>query len=162
MKVGRETDEKWMKEAYGEALEALDEGEVPIGAVVIRGNVVIGRGHNRVESLNDPTGHAEIIAISDACNTIKSWRLNGCAIYVSVEPCMMCGGAILHSRIEKVVYAVKEPKFGSFGSVIDILEKNKFNHTVEVIETDILKQDIENLLIEFFRKKRNQSEARKD
>ena len=96
-----------------------------LGAIIVKDDMIIGRGYNRVESLKDPTAHAEIIAISAACNTIKNWRLNGSKLYVTVEPCMMCGGAILHSRIEKVVYSVKEPKFGSFGTVTDILKNNK-------------------------------------
>ncbi len=147
--------ERMMKQVFEESLKAFDEGEVPIGAVIVKDGMVIGRGHNRIESLNDPTAHAEIIAISAASNTLKNWRLNGSTLYVSVEPCLMCGGAILQSRIDKVVYGVKEPKFGCFGTVTNILEKNKFNHQVIVEQTDFLREDIENLLIEFFRQKRS-------
>jgi len=154
MKKVRETDEKWMKEAFEESLKAFEEGEVPIGAVVIRDNVVIGRGHNRVESLNDPTAHAEIIAISAACNTMKNWRLNGCTLYVTVEPCLMCGGAVIHSRIDRIVYGIKEPKFGSFGSVTDIFAKNKFNHEVVVEESSFLAKETMNLMKKFFESKR--------
>ncbi len=153
--------ERFMKEAYEEGLRAFDDGEVPVGAVVVKDGAIIGRGHNRVESLVDPTAHAEIIAISAACNTLKNWRLNGATLYVTVEPCLMCGGAILHSRLSKVVFAAKEPKFGSFGTVTNILEKNRFNHQVIVEQTDFLKSEIENLLIEFFRQKRNKSKAGK-
>ncbi len=154
-------DEKWMKAAFEEGLKAMEEGEVPIGAVVVKDGIIIGRGHNRVESLRDPTAHAEIIAISAACNTIGNWRLNGSMLYVTLEPCMMCGGAILHSRIEKIVYSLKEPKFGSFGSVTDILEKNKFNHKVEVEETAILKEGITSLMKKFFESKRKKSQSQK-
>jgi tRNA(adenine34) deaminase len=154
--------ERWMKEAFEEGLKAFDEGEVPIGAVVVKDGMIIGRGHNRTESLNDPTAHAEIIAISAASNTLKSWRLKDATLFVTVEPCLMCGGAILHSRIKKVVYGVKELKFGCFGTVTNILEKNTFNHTVKVEQTDILKEDIENLLIEFFRQKRQKAKAEKE
>ena len=153
--------ERMMKQAFEESLKAFDEGEVPIGAVIVKDGMVIGRGHNRIESLNDPTAHAEIIAISAASNTLKNWRLNGSTLYVLVEPCLMCGGAILQSRIDKVVYGVKEPKFGCFGTVTNILKMNKFNHQVIVEQTDFLREDIENLLIEFFRQKRSKSKTEK-
>jgi tRNA(adenine34) deaminase len=160
MQANMRNEERWMKEAFEEGLKAFDDGEVPVGAVVVKDGAIIGRGHNRVEGLDDPTAHAEIIAISAACNTLKDWRLNGAVLYVTVEPCLMCGGAILHSRLSKVVYAVKEPKFGSFGTVTNILEKNKFNHQVIVEQTDYLKKEIENLLIEFFRQKRQKTKAK--
>jgi tRNA(adenine34) deaminase len=154
--MNRETeiDKRWMKEAYEEGLKAFDEGEVPIGAVVVKNNSIIGRGHNRVESLNDPTAHAEIIAISAACNTVSNWRLEECSLYVTVEPCLMCGGAILHSRIERVVYVATEPKFGSLGSAADILAKNNLNHKVEVDKIDFLSNNISNLMKKFFASKR--------
>lgn len=157
MKISNE--ERWMRKAYEEGLKAFDEGEVPVGAVIVKDDTIIGRGHNRVESLKDPTAHAEIIAISAACNTVKNWRLNGCILYVTVEPCLMCGGAILHSRIEKVIYGIKEPKFGSFGTVTDILKSNKFNHTVKVEESDILKDEITSLMKIFFKSKRRRKRA---
>jgi len=147
-------DERWMREAYEEGLKAFDEGEVPVGAVIVKDDTIIGRGHNRVESLKDPTAHAEIIAISAACNTLGNWRLNGSILYVTVEPCLMCGGAIFHSRIEKVMYGVKEPKFGSFGTVTNILENNNFSHSVKVEQTDILKDEITSLMKKFFKSKR--------
>jgi len=147
-------DERWMREAYEEGLKAFDEGEVPVGAVIVKDDTIIGRGHNRVESLKDPTAHAEIIAISAACNTLGNWRLNGSMLYVTIEPCLMCGGAILHSRIEKVVYGIKEPKFGSFGTVTNILENNNFNHKVKVEESGILKEEIISLMKKFFKCKR--------
>ena len=159
--MNRKEDEKWLKEALREGLKALEEGEVPVGAIIVKDDIIIGRGYNRVESLKDPTAHAEIIAISAACNTIKNWRLNGSKLYVTVEPCMMCGGAILHSRIEKVVYSVKEPKFGSFGTVTDILKNNKFNHKVKVEESDFLKDEITDLMKEFFKSKRLEKQPNK-
>jgi len=147
-------DEKWMRVAFEEGLKAMDEGEVPVGAVIVKDDKIIGRGHNRVESLRDPTAHAEIIAISSACNTIGDWRLNDSTLYVTVEPCLMCGGAIIHSRIDKVVYGIKEPKFGSFGTVTDILKNNKFNHTVKVEESGFLEEKITTLMKKFFESKR--------
>lgn len=109
----------FMKNALIEAKIALEEGEVPIGAVVVMDNKIIGRGHNRVESLKDPTAHAEIIAITSACNFISDWRLDGAVIYVTVEPCPMCAGAILLSRIKRCVYGTPDPKMGALGSVYD-------------------------------------------
>ena len=154
-------DDRWMKEAFKEGLRAKEEGEVPVGAIIVKDDAIIGRGHNRVEGLDDPTAHAEIIAIGAACNTVKNWRLNGCILYVTVEPCMMCGGAIIHSRIDKVVYGVKEPKFGSFGTVTDILRNNRFNHKVKVEESGFLKDEITTLMQEFFKSKRQEKHPNK-
>jgi len=154
MEMRNETDKRWMKVAYEEGLKALDEGEVPIGAVVVKDGRIIGRGHNRTEALKDPTAHAEIIAITSACNTLGDWRLNGSSLYVTVEPCLMCGGAVIHSRIDRIVYGIKEPKFGSFGSVTDIFAKNKFNHEVVVEESSFLAKETMNLMKKFFESKR--------
>lgn len=104
---------RFMNRAYQEALKALDEGEVPIGAIIVRDDQIIGRGYNRIEQLSDATAHAEIIAISAASNSSASWRLNGCTMYVTLEPCIMCLGAIMQSRIETVVYAASDPRFGA-------------------------------------------------
>ncbi|OQX56201.1 MAG: tRNA-specific adenosine deaminase [Candidatus Cloacimonas sp. 4484_209] len=148
-----------MREAYREALKAFDEDEVPIGAVVVQNNVIIGRGHNRVEGLRDPTAHAEIIAISAACNTIGDWRLADSAIFVTVEPCLMCIGAIINARIEKVVYGIREPKFGALGSVLNILEYKNFNHTLKVEKSNIFDEEITALMKRFFESKRNRTHS---
>ncbi len=102
-----------MNLAYQEALKALDEGEVPVGAVILHGNAIIGRGHNRMEALNDATAHAEIIAISAASSALSTWRLNNCTLYVTLEPCLMCLGAILQSRIDSVVYGASDSRYGA-------------------------------------------------
>lgn len=99
--------------AYQEALKALDEGEVPIGAVIVRDRRIIGRGHNRMEKLSDATAHAEIIAISAASGSTESWRLNGCTLYVTIEPCLMCLGAILQSRLDEIVFGAFDPRYGA-------------------------------------------------
>jgi tRNA(adenine34) deaminase len=104
---------RFMNLAYQEALKAMDEGEVPVGAVIVRDNQIIGRGYNRIEQLSDATAHAEIIAISAASNNSASWRLNGCTIYVTLEPCVMCLGAIMQSRIETIIYGASDPRFGA-------------------------------------------------
>lgn len=102
-----------MNLAYQEALKALDEGEVPVGAVIVKEGTILGRGYNRIEALNDATAHAEIIAISAASSALSTWRLNNCTLYVTLEPCLMCLGAILQSRIETVVYGAHDNRLGS-------------------------------------------------
>jgi tRNA(adenine34) deaminase len=104
---------RYMDLAYQEALKAMDEGEVPIGAIIVRDRQIIGRGYNRMEKLSDATAHAEIIAISAASNSTESWRLNGCSIYVTVEPCLMCLGAIMQSRLDEIVFGASDPRFGA-------------------------------------------------
>ena len=108
----------WMRAAYEEALLAREEGEVPVGAVVVLDNRIIGRGHNRTEALQDPTAHAEMLAVTAAANTLGSWRVEGASLYVTLEPCLMCSGAIFLARIERLVYATPDPKRGAVGSVI--------------------------------------------
>ena len=107
---------RFMQAAYQEALKALDEGEVPVGAIIVRDEQVIGRGYNRIEHLSDATAHAEIIAIGAASNKSVSWRLNGCTMYVTLEPCLMCLGAIMQSRIDTVVYGASDPRYGAIDS----------------------------------------------
>ena len=104
---------RYMGIAYQEALKALDEGEVPVGAIIVRDRQIIGRGYNRIEKLSDATAHAEIIAIGAASNQTESWRLNGCTLYVTLEPCLMCLGAIMQSRIEMIVYGAPDPRAGA-------------------------------------------------
>lgn len=127
------TDEYWMNEALIEAKKALDEKEVPVGAIVVANDRIIGRGHNSTERLKDPTAHAEIIALSAAANFLNNWRLNDAAIYVTLEPCLMCTGALVLSRIKRLVFGAYDEKFGACGSVYNIPFDARFNHTFDVI-----------------------------
>jgi len=146
-------DEKWMREALREAENSFRNEEVPVGAVVVKDGVIIGRGCNRKESLKDPTAHAEIIAITAAANSVGDWRLEGSILYSTLEPCLMCAGAIIQARISKVVYGAKDEKFGVFGSVIDIRNKG-WNWKFEVV-SGVLKEDSANLLKKFFKERRD-------
>ena len=142
-----------MYAALQEAERAFEEDEVPVGAVVVHKNKIIGRGYNQVEKLNDATAHAEMIALTSASNHLKNWRLNECSIYVSLEPCIMCTGAMLSSRIENLYYAASDSKFGACGSVHNLAENSKTNHTIKVF-SGILAKESEDLLKSFFVKKR--------
>lgn len=128
-------DEKWMREALIEAELAKEEKEVPVGAVVVQAGKIIGRGRNRVETLKDPTAHAEIIAITSACNTLGDWRLNESTLYVTLEPCPMCAGAILVSRIKRCVFGAKDMSLGSLGSVYSI-KSPEINITSGILESE--------------------------
>ena len=146
-------DEKWMREALKEAEKSFRNNEVPVGAVVVKDGIIIGRGCNRKEALKDPTAHAEIIAITAAANSIGDWRLEGGILYCTLEPCLMCAGAVIQARISKVVYGAKDEKFGAFDSVMDIRSK-EWNWKFEVV-CGILKEDSANLLKKFFKKRRD-------
>jgi tRNA(adenine34) deaminase len=148
-----EQDLHWMQVAYQEALAAADEGEVPVGAVVVAGGRVLGRGHNRNEALQDPTAHAEILAVTAAANTTGSWRLEGASIYVTLEPCLMCAGAIFLARLERVVFAARDPKRGALGSVVDVSVHEALNHHTEV-EEGLLAEECSTLLKTLFEKRR--------
>jgi tRNA(adenine34) deaminase len=145
--------EKWMRHALAEAQLALEKDEVPIGAVVVHEDKIIGRGHNQVESLNDPTAHAEIIAIGAACNFLNSWRLTDTHLYVTVEPCTMCAGAIVLSRIDRLIFGAKDPKAGACGSLYNIVQDGRLNHQVEIVP-HVLEEECAQLLREFFDKVR--------
>jgi len=127
-------DERMMRLALYEAELAAQAGEVPIGCVIAKEGKVIGRGHNRTESLKDPTAHAEVLAIGAACQALDNWRLEGCTLYVTLEPCPMCAGAILNSRLTRVVYAAKDKRLGALGSTYDILAQNPIHREVQVEE----------------------------
>ncbi len=146
-------NEKWMRHALAEAQLALKKEEVPVGAVVVYEDKIIGRGHNQVESLNDPTAHAEIIAIGAACNYLRSWRLTGASLYVTIEPCAMCAGAIVLSRIDRLVFGAKDPKAGACGSLYNIVRDVRLNHQVEVVP-HVLEEECGQLLKAFFEKVR--------
>jgi len=145
--------EHWMQFALREAEKAAGRGEVPVGAVVVGHDQLIGRGHNLVETLQDATAHAEMIAITAAAGSSGSWRLDGATLYVTLEPCPMCSGAVLLSRISNVVYAARDPRFGACGSVTNVLEKNPFGPPVEIV-SGILENQCQQLLQSFFQKLR--------
>ena len=139
-----------MRAALDEAMAAFDKEEVPVGAVVVHEDRIIGRGHNQKEMLSDPTAHAEIIAITAAAAAIGDWRLNNCTIYVTLEPCPMCAGAIVLSRLDRVVFGTADPKFGACGSLYSITTDPRTNHQTELI-SGVLAQDCCDILQEFFR-----------
>ena len=141
--------ERFMKEALKEAKKAYDKEEIPVGTVIVKDGRIIARGHNLKEIKKSSIGHAEINAINKANKKLDSWRLSDCEMYVTLEPCAMCAGAIIQSRIEKLYIGTMDEKTGACGSVLNILEY-KFNHQVEV-EYGILGQDCEDILKEFFR-----------
>lgn len=125
--------EQWMKQALREAERAYEQDEVPVGAVVVHKGKVIGRGYNQIERLQDPTAHAEMIAITAATNNLQSRRLEGCILYVTLEPCPMCAGAIVLSRIPTLVFATFDPKAGACGTLYNIVHDKRLNHSVHVI-----------------------------
>jgi len=145
-----------MSEAIAEAQKAESYDEVPIGAIIEKDGIIIGRGHNLTEILKDPTAHAEIIAIRNAAKELGGWRLLGCNLYVTCEPCAMCAGAIVLARIKKVCIGTPDPKTGACGSVFNIIQEQKLNHYVE-IETGIMQKECERMMKDFFKKKRNKN-----
>jgi len=148
-----------MLEALKEAKKALDINEVPIGAVIVKDGMIIGRGYNMRESKNDPTLHAEIIAIKEASNYLSSWRLTECEMYVTIEPCMMCSGAIYQSRIKKLYYGSKDLKMGMVDSNLELLYFQKLNHKVEV-ESGILSDECSMIVKNFFKQLRIKKSAK--
>ena len=144
---------KFMKEALKEAKKAYDKEEIPVGAVIVRDDKIIARGHNIKELKKDATKHAEIIAIQKASKNMEAWRLEGCTLYVTLEPCAMCAGALIQSRIKKVVIGTMDNKTGACGSVLNLLEDYKFNHQVE-IETGIMETECREILQQFFKELR--------
>lgn len=146
---------RFMFAALQEAEKAFEDKEVPIGAVVVKDNKIIGRGYNQVEKLKDATAHAEMIAITAASNNIGNWRLNGCSIFVTLEPCIMCTGAMLASRISELYFAAFDPKFGACGSVYNLAEADKTNHNIKVY-SGIYAEESKKLLQDFFIKIKKQ------
>ncbi|MCH7596088.1 MAG: tRNA adenosine(34) deaminase TadA [Planctomycetes bacterium] len=142
-------DERFMRSALAQAREALEDGDVPIGAVVVHNGRVIGRGHNQREKLNDPTAHAEMIALTAASSFLESWRLEGCTLYVTLEPCAMCAGAIVLARIARLVFGATDPKAGACVSLYNITTDERLNHRVE-LDQAILADECAVLLTEFF------------
>ena len=146
-------DEEWMRRALAQAREALGHGDVPIGAVVVHEGRVIGSGHNERERLQDPTAHAEVLALREAAAAIGSWRVLDSTLYVTLEPCAMCAGAIVLSRIPRVVYGTTDPKAGAAGSVLDVTGDPRLNHRPEVIG-GVLAGECGDLLRAFFSDRR--------
>ena len=153
-------DEQMMRLAIAEARTAELEGEVPVGAIVVYNNEIIGRGQNRVLRDSDPTAHAEIVALRQAGLTLSNYRLTGCTLYVTLEPCAMCAGAILHARIARLVYAADDPKAGACGSVLSVMNHPQLNHRVEVAP-GLLAEECGPMLSNFFivRRRKNQTIA---
>jgi tRNA(adenine34) deaminase len=145
--------ERWMGEALADAREAAGRGEVPVGAVVVRNDRVVGRGANRVEALHDPTAHAEILAIGAAADAAGDWRLPDATLYVTLEPCTMCTGAILLARIGRLVYGATDPRAGAVVSTARLLEGNPYGHRLEVVG-GIAATECSALLQDFFRRRR--------
>jgi len=147
-----------MREALREAEKAFEEGEVPVGAVVVYKNRIIGRGHNRTEALKDATAHAEILAITAASATVSDWRLAEADLYVTLEPCVMCAGAILNARIRRVVYGAPDPQVGACGSVLNVVQDPRLRHYVDLVP-GILETACRDILKTFFSIKRNRNTA---
>ncbi len=149
-----EENYRFMYAALQEAAQALEENEVPVGAVVVYKNSrIIGRGYNQIEKLKDPTAHAEMIAITAAANHLNNWRLNECDLYVTLEPCIMCTGALLASRIERIFFSAYDPKFGACGSLYNLAEEGKTNHKIKLYG-GIYNAESQQLLKDFFDKMR--------
>lgn len=146
-----------MEAALAEARAAASEGEVPVGAVVVYEGRIVGRGHNRTETAQDPTAHAEILAIGAAAQTLKSWRLDGCDLYATLEPCHMCAGAIVLARIARLVYGARDPKAGACGSLAMVPQDLRLNHRAEVVP-GVLAEECGAVLEGFFRSRRNRGE----
>jgi len=145
--------ETYMQLAIREAVAALEHDDVPVGAVVVHDGQVIGRGHNQRELLKDPSAHAEMVAITAASAYLHSWRLDRCALYVTLEPCPMCAGAMILARLPMLVYGAEDPKGGGCGSVYNLVEDGRLNHRVEVVR-GVMANDCAVLLQEFFRRQR--------
>jgi tRNA(adenine34) deaminase len=149
------TDEDYLRLAMEEAEAAAEAGEVPVGAVLVGAGVVLGRGQNRVLRDSDPTAHAEIVAMRQAAQASGNYRLTGCILYSTLEPCSMCAGAMIHARLGRLVYGADDPKAGAAGSVVIVLNHPRLNHQVEITR-GVLAEECGNLLRGFFRDRRGQ------
>jgi tRNA(adenine34) deaminase len=149
-------DQYFMREALRQAQKAGDAGEVPVGAVVVFAGKIIGRAHNQVELLKDATAHAEMLALTQAEAAVGDWRLTECDLYVTKEPCPMCAGALVHTRVRRVIFGCADPAAGAAGSVMNLLQMPGFNHRCE-ISSGILQEECATILQDFFRKRRGES-----
>jgi tRNA(adenine34) deaminase len=147
------TDSDFMQAALDEARLAGAEGEVPIGAVVVREGEIVAWGQNRVLRDVDPSAHAEMVALRAAAKAVGNYRLSGCTLYVTLEPCAMCAGALIHARLDRLVYAAADPKAGACGSVLEVLNHPRLNHKM-IVEQGILEEEAAELLRSFFRERR--------
>jgi tRNA(adenine34) deaminase len=145
-----EEDVLYMREALAEAKEAAAKGEVPVGAVVVRAGEIVGRGHNLRETLADSSAHAEILALREAARKTGDWRLSDCTLYVTIEPCPMCAGALVQSRVARLVYGARDPKAGAVDSLVDLVRDPRFNHRVEVT-SGVLEEECRAVIQGFFR-----------
>ncbi|MEI8134615.1 MAG: tRNA adenosine(34) deaminase TadA [bacterium] len=148
--------EYWMRIALNEAQRAYEADEVPIGCIIVRNNVIVGKGHNQTEQLTDSTAHAEMIALTSAAGTLESRFLTGCTAYVTLEPCPMCAGAMVNSRIERLVYGAYDPKAGACGTLFTITEDDRLNHQVQTV-SGILDHECGEILRDYFSKKRKKT-----
>ena len=146
-------DQRYMKMAIEQASIAEENDDVPIGAVIVHENQIIGKAYNQREQLADPTAHAEIIALTQAAAALETWRLNGCTIYVTLEPCPMCAGALVLARLDRLVYGCDDPKAGACGSLYNIVEDERLNHRLQVT-SGVLADQCSQLLQEFFQRRR--------
>jgi tRNA(adenine34) deaminase len=152
-----EDDDRWMREALRQAGAALPHDEVPVGCIIVHDGRAVGRAHDQRETLRDPTAHAEMIAITQAAEAVGSWRLTGCTLYVTLEPCAMCTGAMVLARIDRLVYGAENPKAGAVRSVFRLLDEPRLNHRIPVT-AGVRAEECGAILTEFFRKKRGQPE----
>ena len=152
-------DAFFMSLAYNQAIDAWRHGEVPIGAVIAREGEIIALAHNTVETAHDPTAHADMLAITQAATAMGNWRLEGCTLYVTKEPCPMCSGATLMSRLQRVCYAVKDPKMGCLGGATDLNGLPRVNHHLEISSGEVMKSECRELLQAFFRLKREDEDT---
>ena len=151
-------DQQYMRMAIDQAEIAAENGDVPIGAVIIYKGQIIGKAYNQREQLNDPTAHAEIIALTQAAEFVGSWRLDGCTIYVTLEPCPMCAGALVLARMDRLVYGCDDPKTGAVKSLFNIVQDNRLNHQLEV-SSGVLAEECSKLLQIFFGRRRNEKKT---
>jgi tRNA(adenine34) deaminase len=150
------SDETFMREALALARQAGESGEVPVGAVLVKDGAVVGRGYNRPVSGRDPTAHAEVVALREAASHIGNYRLGDCELFVTLEPCAMCAGAIMHARVKRVVYGATDPKSGACGSVVNLFAEDRLNHHAAVVG-GVLSNEAAQLLQEFFAARREVS-----
>ena len=146
--------EQHMRQAINEAHKAFEDNEVPVGAVIVYDNQIIARAHNQIKRLKDPTAHAEMIATTQAASYMKNERLNGCDLYVTIEPCAMCMGAAILGRFRKIIYGASDPKTGACGSVVDLSKPGLFNHDLEVV-SGVLENESRDIIQRFFVEKRS-------
>ncbi|KAF0815060.1 tRNA-specific adenosine deaminase [Andreprevotia sp. IGB-42] len=153
-------DGRFMLAALAEARKAYAKGEVPVGAIVVQAGEIIGRGHNQPIARHDPSAHAEMMALRQAARRLENYRLPGCQIYITLEPCLMCVGAMLHARIERIIFAAHDPKTGAAGSVIDPFPDRRLNHQT-MVEGGLLAAEAGEMLRQFFRERREADKARR-